>query len=71
MIMTTDIPEPQCRRGTPLEPAERQKLADYVARYGVTNVAKATDTSVQSVAKAISGLKLYDSTKRRLRTVLL
>jgi hypothetical protein len=70
MVLTNDIPEPQCRRGTKAETDLVLALSDAVARYGITNVARATDTSVQSVAKAISGMRLYESTKRRLRSVL-
>lgn len=70
MILTTDIQAPQCRRGTEFEKPERAELAELVDRYGITNVARAADCSVQSVAKALSGMKLYESTKRRLRKVL-
>lgn len=38
--------------------------------HGLDNVARAADCSVQSLVKAIAGMPLYESTKRRLRTVL-
>jgi hypothetical protein len=70
MILTSEIPMPQCRRGEEIEQRDRLALVALVERFGVVNVAKAADVSVQSIAKALSGMKLYRSTLRRIRAVL-
>ena len=61
---------PHYRRGSSMPEDERAALDTLATRHGIVNVARAADCSVQSVAKAIAGRPLYDSTKRRLRTVL-
>jgi hypothetical protein len=71
--MTTldpDLDRPHYRRGTPMPADEARSLDELATRHGIISVARAADCSVQSVAKAIAGRPLYDSTKRRLRTVL-
>jgi hypothetical protein len=68
MILMTELPTPQCRRGELFE--MRPELSEVVERYGITNVAQAADVSVQSIAKAMCGMRLYASTRRRLRAFL-
>lgn len=71
MVMTTNLNKPLGIRGSIFGPPEDlQRLRDLVSFYGIVHVAKASDTSVQSIAKALSGLRLLESTQRRIRTAL-
>jgi hypothetical protein len=58
------------RSTTALDDAEATELDELVNQHGLVNVARAVDCSVQSVAKGIAKKPLYESTKRRLRSVL-
>jgi hypothetical protein len=49
---------------------EIEGIAALTARHGLMNVARAAGCSPQSVAKAIGRQALFESTKRRLRSVL-
>lgn len=44
----------------------QQYIATWVARDGLEAVARMTDTSVQTVAKALAGLPLMRCSRRRL-----
>jgi hypothetical protein len=68
MILMTEIPIPQCRRGAEFD--RKPELADLVEQHGIVNVARAADVSVQSIAKALCGMRLYASTRRRLLAIL-
>jgi hypothetical protein len=70
MVMNTNLQKQACIRGTEFPAQDRQRLAEMVESYGIVQIAKAADTSVQSIAKALSGLRLYESTQRRIRSVL-
>lgn len=55
---------------TPVTDAEAIELNELCDRYGMTALAEAAGTSIQSIAKAIARKPLFESTKSRLRTVL-
>src|ERR1041384_395458 len=55
---------------SPMLDHECIEIDDLSTSHGIANVARAANVSVQSVAKAIARKPLFDSTKRRLRSVL-
>lgn len=63
-------PSPVRAGCTALSESERTELDDLVTIHGALNVSRACDCSIQSVVKGLAGKPLFESTKRRLRSVL-
>lgn len=71
MMTAKPLPTIVPRTGlTRMPDAELAELGDLADAHGLINVARAADVSVQSLAKALARRPLFESTKRRLRSVL-
>jgi hypothetical protein len=72
LIKLPTVAAPPCQRAgcTPMDDDECEELDELVTLHGFIRVAHAADCSVQSVAKAIARRPLFESTKRRLRSIL-
>lgn len=68
--MTVNLMQPPSVRGSTLTDEQIAQLNELVAFYGIVSVARKADTSVQSVAKGMSKLRLLESTKRKIGRIL-
>lgn len=66
------LPVARPRRSTltSMDDAEISELDELTTKHTLIGIARAADVSVQSLAKALARKPLFESTKRRLRTVL-